>query len=66
LLMPDAGHVAQLEFPQRVAAALREFFASAWRPAIPPLDQGMTGTHGTVEGSAGAAFEVAPADRRPP
>ena len=28
LLMPDAGHVAQLEYPQRVANALRDFFVS--------------------------------------
>ncbi len=42
VLMLDAGHVAHLEFPDRVAATLREFLDGA-------LGRGMTGRHGTVE-----------------
>jgi pimeloyl-ACP methyl ester carboxylesterase len=61
LVMPDAGHVAQLEFPEQLADLLGGFYEDPARP----LDQGMTKRHGTVEAKAGAAFEVAPAVRRP-
>jgi pimeloyl-ACP methyl ester carboxylesterase len=62
IVMPDAGHVAQVEFPARVAELIETFTQDPARP----LDPGMTRRHGTVEAKAGAAFEVSPADRRPP
>lgn len=62
IVMPDAGHVAQLEFPGRVADLLETFCEDPARP----LDRGMTRRHGTVEAKAGVAFGVAPAVRRPP
>jgi len=63
VLMLDAGHVAHLELPTRVAALLRGFYGE---PRSLPLDPGMLARRGTVEGSAGAAVAVAPAARRPP
>ena len=50
VLMPDAGHVAHLEFPERVAATMREFLDGA-------LGRGMSGPRGTVEGSVGRRFD---------
>lgn len=51
VMMPDAGHVAHLEFPDRVAALLRGFFDEERGRT---LDAGMAGRRGTVEGSDGA------------
>ena len=58
VLMLDAGHVAHLELPARVAAVLREFYAER------PLNPGMVTGRGTVEGSADVAVPVPPAGRR--
>lgn len=44
VLMLDAGHVAHLEFPDRVAATLRDFLDGA-------LGRGMARAHGTVVSS---------------
>jgi pimeloyl-ACP methyl ester carboxylesterase len=54
VLMLDAGHVAHIEFPDRVAATLRDFLDGRIRA----LDRGMTRAHGTVVSSD------APGDRR--
>lgn len=56
MVMPDAGHVAHLEYPERVAALLGEFFD---RAAAGTLATGMDERRGTVEGSDGALDERA-------
>jgi hypothetical protein len=47
VLMLDAGHVAHLEFPDRVAATLRDFLDGGIRA----LGPGMARAHGTVVSS---------------
>jgi pimeloyl-ACP methyl ester carboxylesterase len=44
VLLPDAGHVPHLEFPEQVAEAVRRFLDD-------PPRSGMDGTRGTVEAS---------------
>jgi pimeloyl-ACP methyl ester carboxylesterase len=46
LRLPEAGHVAHLEDPTAVAAAMRAFLS---RPARPDLIRGMSRRRGTVE-----------------
>jgi len=61
VMMAEAGHVAHLEFPDRVAMVLRAFLEGDGQT----LDRGMAGRHGTVE-IGDAHVTSAPADRRPP
>jgi pimeloyl-ACP methyl ester carboxylesterase len=63
VLMLDAGHVAHLEFPDRVANVMRAFYDEL--PVL-PLTPGMGQWHGTVRGSAGTAVAAGPVGRRPP
>ncbi|KPC92808.1 hydrolase, partial [Streptomyces sp. NRRL F-6602] len=55
LTLPDAGHVAMMEYPDEVAAAVRELLADAGE-ALPPVSRRSTGS------AAATADEVSPAD----
>ncbi|MFG3312595.1 alpha/beta fold hydrolase [Streptomyces albidoflavus] len=55
LTLPDAGHVAMMEYPDEVAAAVRELLADAGE-TLPPVSRRSTGS------AAATADEVSPAD----
>jgi pimeloyl-ACP methyl ester carboxylesterase len=55
VLLPEAGHVAHLEFPDRAARVLGDFVGGC----TPTLAPGMDERRGTVEGSDGALGERA-------